>query len=593
MTNYIPTDWKDEIVDGAGNVVQKGTPLSAANLKKLEAGVEGAVAAVVDKVDGVVFDEFKTATTTALAETANLQQGKNLNTECYISFMDDDFTNDVIMDWMIDLFKTENIPLNVAVIGFFYDEAGKVARMKRVKETGGNVCSHTQNHVNLSEITDENTLRMEIVETANWLSTNGFDNVMVYPYGTYNALSNKITREVYDFAIGVGEGINDKYTSFSNFNLKRISGIGESNSTLEYCKEKVLEAKANGGWLIFKQHAKNDWTSATKQQLIDLIAFIKSEGIEVVSVRDGFEKKKNPIDVSGEKGDYFRTSQYGIVDWSETYWRKVLNTNKLDVKGQSLDIDSPITSYEHGETNMYFRNVDLGLGKGEPATAGGMLITNRPLPIVGGGDYGAFQLYYQYNNNDVFKRRWNLNDNIWSAWELISSGRRVIIGANILPTSTTLLSDFPLNSVSVHAYTSAQAAINGFASSLTLITSRVGSNGEQTYINSGGTQRYRVWNATNSTWGEWHELAKIKKYSHAVDFGTIPARSVVQKSVASTGHNRKNVFSINPDNSMSSSLFLDITTTSSDLRIKIFNASDVDVALGLKTFYITELVTGF
>lgn len=72
MANYIPTDWKDEIVDGAGNVVQKGTPLSAANLKKLEAGVEGAVAGVVGKVDGVIFDQFKTATTTQLADIATI-----------------------------------------------------------------------------------------------------------------------------------------------------------------------------------------------------------------------------------------------------------------------------------------------------------------------------------------------------------------------------------------------------------------------------------------------------------------------------------------------------------------------------------------
>lgn len=72
MSKYIPTDWKDEIVDGAGNIVQQGTPLSAANLKKIEAGVEGAVAAVEDKVDGAVFDKFKTEATTALAETASI-----------------------------------------------------------------------------------------------------------------------------------------------------------------------------------------------------------------------------------------------------------------------------------------------------------------------------------------------------------------------------------------------------------------------------------------------------------------------------------------------------------------------------------------
>lgn len=76
MVKYIPTEWKDEIVDGAGNVVQKGTPLSAANLKKLEAGVEGAVAGVVGKVDGAVFEQFKSATTTQLAETAYYNKGK-------------------------------------------------------------------------------------------------------------------------------------------------------------------------------------------------------------------------------------------------------------------------------------------------------------------------------------------------------------------------------------------------------------------------------------------------------------------------------------------------------------------------------------
>jgi hypothetical protein len=39
---YNKTDWKDHIVDGGGNVVQQGTPLSAGNLNRLEKGVADA-----------------------------------------------------------------------------------------------------------------------------------------------------------------------------------------------------------------------------------------------------------------------------------------------------------------------------------------------------------------------------------------------------------------------------------------------------------------------------------------------------------------------------------------------------------------------
>ena len=48
MAKYKPTVWKDEITDASGNLVQSGTPLSANNLNKLEAGM----VQVDEKVDG-------------------------------------------------------------------------------------------------------------------------------------------------------------------------------------------------------------------------------------------------------------------------------------------------------------------------------------------------------------------------------------------------------------------------------------------------------------------------------------------------------------------------------------------------------------
>lgn len=50
MTIHSKTPWKDHIVNGSGNVIQQGTPLSAANLLKLEEGVANATAVTASEL---------------------------------------------------------------------------------------------------------------------------------------------------------------------------------------------------------------------------------------------------------------------------------------------------------------------------------------------------------------------------------------------------------------------------------------------------------------------------------------------------------------------------------------------------------------
>jgi hypothetical protein len=47
---YNKTAWQDHIVDGGGNVIQQGTPLSASNLRKLEAGIADAQATLASEL---------------------------------------------------------------------------------------------------------------------------------------------------------------------------------------------------------------------------------------------------------------------------------------------------------------------------------------------------------------------------------------------------------------------------------------------------------------------------------------------------------------------------------------------------------------
>jgi len=40
MNGYTPQTWQDHILDGSGNIVQQGTPVSATRLNNIENGIQ-------------------------------------------------------------------------------------------------------------------------------------------------------------------------------------------------------------------------------------------------------------------------------------------------------------------------------------------------------------------------------------------------------------------------------------------------------------------------------------------------------------------------------------------------------------------------
>jgi len=358
--------------------------------------------------------------TSSLTDIANGMLGTKTENECIVTFIGDDFTNLTAEDWLFDLCQTKGIPFNVAVPGTMLLLEGNLAKLQDRKNAGWNICSHTRNHVDLTTITDPSVLYDETTGYSEDLNAHGFDgDIMVYPYGCVNDTVILATRQNHKIGVGTEEGIN--YTNgLRNLNLKRVSGIGEANSSLEYCKSVVDEARNNGGWVIFKQHIKNNWTESTKQDLIDLIDYILSQGIRIVNVRDGFEIKKNIIDVGGSE-NYVRIGRGGNLKSSELEKRNFLILSSIDGDGAKYNLTTPVTDYPYGVMRIYYRNADLNTNMPIPGdTVGGVVETHRPQRVIGNGDYGAFQVFFKYNGNSIYKRTWNVSGKKWNDWTRIS-----------------------------------------------------------------------------------------------------------------------------------------------------------------------------
>lgn len=78
-------------------------------------------------------------------------------------------------------------------------------------------------------------------------------------------------------------------------------GYGASDNSLNAFKAKVDEAVASNGWLIFMLHPQMAEHDAALTDTIDsLIEYIKSIGVDILTLSDGYAIHGNAL----EAGDY-------------------------------------------------------------------------------------------------------------------------------------------------------------------------------------------------------------------------------------------------------------------------------------------------
>ena len=176
-------------------------------------------------------------------------------------------------------------------------------------ELGWEFASHPRNTA-LAELETEEDIEQAMLETNKYLTDRGliYHN-LVYPYGSNDERVRRIAKKYYRCACTTdANGLNKDVVS--SFTLHRYplgyGGTSETN-TLENLKSKVDEAVANNSWLIFMLHPNmSEHTDALTQTIDDLITYIKSIGVDILTLNDGYDVFGNALEcgdfTGGEEG---------------------------------------------------------------------------------------------------------------------------------------------------------------------------------------------------------------------------------------------------------------------------------------------------
>ena len=230
-----------------------------------------------------------------------------------ISFTDDDGKAGVYTKWL-PILQEKDIPLSLCIITSKIGSPGYLTweQVQDLQDNHGcEILSHTVSHNNINAHATNKTWIEELKQSKQTLIEHGLNvRGFAYPnggfWGTQEGLvdgtssSFWMTGLFYDYGITTGSTMN-KYPIASNMGIDR-AGIGSYAAvgkfdTLDNLKARVDECYDQNGWLIFMTHVDDvDHTDEDNQLLRDLIDYIKTKGVDIVTLSEGFEVFGNAIE---------------------------------------------------------------------------------------------------------------------------------------------------------------------------------------------------------------------------------------------------------------------------------------------------------
>ncbi len=230
-----------------------------------------------------------------------------------ISFTDDDGKAGVYTKWL-PILQEKDIPLSLCIITGKIGSPGYLT-WEQVQDLQNNhgceILSHTVSHNNINAHATNKTWIEELKQSKQTLIEHGLNvRGFAYPNGGFwgtgeglvdgTSSSFWMTGLFYDYGITTGSTMN-KYPIASNMGIDR-AGIGSYAAvgkfdTLDNLKARVDECYDQNGWLIFMTHVDDvDHTDEDNQLLRDLIDYIKTKGVDIVTLSEGFEVFGNAIE---------------------------------------------------------------------------------------------------------------------------------------------------------------------------------------------------------------------------------------------------------------------------------------------------------
>ncbi|WNM50783.1 major tail protein [Staphylococcus phage Alsa_2] len=332
----------------------------------------------------------------------------NRNKRPMVTFIDDDGRTEVLDKWLPILKEKEN-KLTIALVTSWVDnKESTVMQWNDIHELKQNhqveFVSHTHTHAHANNLTPQE-IDNEFKLAKSVLKREGLTHdIIVQPFGENTGDVRNISREYAKANFGIVDDINT--VPYNQFRMKRVP-LGENTyTTFEQYKEKIDKAIQENGWLVFKSHSQYDTFNTNQIELIkQIIDYCRENDVLEVTLEEGLDLTGNLIDI----GDYdarVQGSDYYILD---TDGRVHSNKESKDyhfLKYNSVNFNTSIHEFRNESTTAVPITGENAIDF--PKKSSGILLTTKHITLS-----LSYQLFFAYNSNIIYKRRWNDKDDSW------------------------------------------------------------------------------------------------------------------------------------------------------------------------------------
>ena len=300
---------------------------------------------------------------------------------------------------------------------------------------------------------------------------------------------------------------------------------------IDIAKQKIDEAIANNGWVIFGMHCH--YPNFDIKVVREIVNYARTKSVDIVSITEGLNTFGNIMEI----GD---SASLGKP-----------NTFIIDSEGKTHGADSPHYVYRSGFTNSSvpsefpinkttITTIGTSNTAGFPNGTGGVLLTH--LYSTETSFPWTYQEWFPVASNNKLTRYWDRVSSSWSSWKDVLP-RFNITGTNTFSNST-LISSFPLGEITVTIINNNGSS--GFPGNNpgTLTTYRL--------TDAWGRQEYKVYQSntiyqryinSSGVWSEWSEIPTVlpyridpfNTYNNGTLISAFPSKTVTTININSTG----------------------------------------------------------
>lgn len=428
-----------------------------------------------------------------------------------VSFTSDDGSINGDINIMGAILNKHNVPATCAVItGESISDDIKSAYLNMQNNFGWEIASHSINDTLLETLSEEEC-DTYLRKSKKLLVDAGFNvNGVVYPSGSANQNVRRLAKKYYQYGCNYNDRVNVE-PFLDSFSISRIP-LGAfytdtSHNTLEYYKSCVDKAVESNGWCVFCLHPYKEEFDETQQRYLDeLIDYIESLNIEMVTLSEGYKSFGNII----EAGKSFDSST------EDEYDRFVVTndgrTNLPIYYARGNSVHSSMIPTDFRDRCITICYVSRYVDATYPDSSSGIIVTMRCDDIF-------VQLWFPSNSSRIYRR---------TSTSKTSSGTFVLITPIISKTginnysATQLIGAYQNEQITVTEITNGSSL--GFPKKEgTLITKKLENYTSQMFIPATSDDELytRRWDKTTASWTKFINVLRNKTGKTYTYFGMI------------------------------------------------------------------------